>query len=126
MREMIIIALIAIITSINAFGQNGYYIQTTKFQKYLTVQEKKSLIQKRFDTLNRLMLYFVSKPDNTIDIILYEYEPAGNKKENKFSLSFNPKANDYYICDCDNKFDVKQFHDMVEKVMDRLDNKKEN
>lgn len=105
-------------------AQTKWSIETTKFNSYLTQDSVYAKIQNRYDVLNRLWLCFISGPDGSIIILVYDYDPGGNMTS-KISLSCRKEAGKDYCFICDTpEMKAEEFAQLVQKIMDRLDNKK--
>ena len=101
--------------------ENGLYIETTKFEPYLT-KTKGQLKNSRYDKVGRLWLVFASSPDDTLDIWLYDYDNAGNLTH-QTSLCLGKDPQHLYRWVAPYNMTEQQFADIVQKVLDRLDDK---
>ncbi|MCX6757742.1 MAG: hypothetical protein NTZ44_02595 [Candidatus Nomurabacteria bacterium] len=103
-----------------AKAQTGYYIESTKFQKY--AREHPNSMQYRYDKLNRMVLWMTPCNRDSINTTSYTYDAAGNRLSKTVLLFYKDKENnEKYICQT--TMDPKQFSTFLETIFNQLDGK---
>ncbi len=125
MKKCFIVLLVALVPCI-CFSQQAQdgsrlYIHTTKFAEYKTGDHY------RYDAMNRKILIFSMYPDDSEGVscaaTLYDRDAVGNIIYTA-ELSFIRDKKDKTLFYLNGTWDIKSFKDIIQKLLDRLDNKK--
>ena len=131
--------------AVNTFAQTGWYIETTKFDKYVPDPTGTVNMQFRYNKVGSISLDYERTVENTVTITIYDYDAVGNPINTVNLYLHKDTDNNYqnrYIVDkirhrvfeydvADNlikrietkSLDEKKFAETVQKIMDRLDQK---
>lgn len=145
MKKLLLLAFICLSFATSVSAQTGWYMETTKFDKYIPDPTGTVNMQFRYNKVGNIFLDYERTIENTVTITIYDYDAVGNPI-NTINLYMHKDANnDYknrYIVDkirhrvfeydaADNltkrietkNLDAQEFKEVVQKIMDRLDQK---